>query len=59
MADDFADDMALPLNPADLLNGLSASELASKGAVVNGLVTTEFSFDQEALEWSAAGPWLV
>ncbi len=59
MADDFADDMALPLNPADLLNGLSASELVSKGAVVNGLVTTEFSFDQEALDWSAAGPWLV
>ncbi|UCG22646.1 MAG: hypothetical protein JSW55_10710 [Chloroflexota bacterium] len=55
----FAEDADLPLSPADLLDGLSLTEPVAEGAVVNGQVAKEFRFDEGALAWAAAGPWLI
>lgn len=56
---DFADDMKLPLDPREVLAGLSHTQQVDGDILVNGLQTTELHFDQEALAWPATGSWLI
>jgi hypothetical protein len=58
-AEQFASDMKHPLDPAELLAGLSDIQPTTGGADDNGLGTTEFRFDASALTWTTAGPWVV
>ena len=57
--DDFAGYLDLPLDPADLLRGLSIAEPVAEDVLVNGLATHEYHFDEETLEWFLYSPWSV
>ena len=56
---DFAGYLDLPLDPAELLKGLSIAEPVADGVEANGLLTAEYRFDEGTLEWFSAGPWMV
>jgi hypothetical protein len=58
-ADEFEDDMKLPLDPRDLLEGLSDAQMVANNVLVNGLGTAEFRFDETSLPWSSGSLWTV
>lgn len=55
----FADEMALPLDPRILLEGVTDVHLVANDVVVNGLDTSEFGFDEASLPWSSGRPWSI
>lgn len=53
--------MALPLDPRQVLDGLSDVQTVDSDVIMNGIETSEFHFDENALNWpdTDTGSWSI
>jgi hypothetical protein len=58
-AGEMAADMKLPVDPRDIMEGITGAWVVSQGVVVNGVTTDELHFDEGSSNWPPESTWSV